>query len=58
LTAVFFVAALLSLAAIFWPYLIPYAMTVGNAAAPKRSLSFLFWGAGDLHRRRLLAAPR
>jgi cytochrome bd-type quinol oxidase subunit 2 len=46
LTAVFFVAALLSLAVMFWPYMIPYTITVGNAAAPDKSLSFLFWGAG------------
>jgi cytochrome d ubiquinol oxidase subunit II len=46
LTAVFFVAALLSLAVMFWPYMIPYSVTVGNAAAPESSLSFLFWGAG------------
>ena len=46
LTAVFFVAALLSLAMMFWPYMIPYAITVGSAAAPEQSLSFLFWGAG------------
>jgi cytochrome d ubiquinol oxidase subunit II len=45
-TAVFFVAALLSLAVMFWPYMIPYTITVGNAAAPEKSLSFLFWGAG------------
>ena len=30
LTAVFFVAALLSLAVMFWPYMIPYTITVGN----------------------------
>ena len=46
LTAVFFVAALLSLAVMFWPYMIPYSVTVGDAAAPEKSLSFLFWGAG------------
>jgi cytochrome d ubiquinol oxidase subunit II len=46
LAAVFFVAALLSLAVMFWPYMIPYTITVGNAAAPEKSLSFLFWGAG------------
>ena len=46
LTAVFFIAALLSLAVMFWPYMIPYSVTVGNAAAPEKSLSFLFWGAG------------
>jgi cytochrome d ubiquinol oxidase subunit II len=26
--------------------MIPYSITVGNAAAPEASLSFLFWGAG------------
>jgi len=46
LTAVFFIAAFLSLAVMFWPYMIPYSVTVGNAAAPEKSLSFLFWGAG------------
>ena len=45
-TAVFFVTALLSLAVMFWPYMIPYTITVGSAAAPEKSLSFLFWGAG------------
>jgi cytochrome d ubiquinol oxidase subunit II len=46
LTAVFFVSALLSLAVMFWPYMIPYSVTVGSAAAPEKTLSFLFWGAG------------
>ena len=46
MTAVFFLAAFLSLAVMFWPYMIPYSVTVGNAAAPEKSLSFLFWGAG------------
>jgi cytochrome d ubiquinol oxidase subunit II len=46
LTAVFFVAAFLSLAVMFWPYMILYSVTVGSAAAPEKSLSFLFWGAG------------
>ena len=26
--------------------MIPYSITVGNAAAPEASLSFLFWDAG------------
>jgi len=46
LTVLFFVLAFLSLAALFWPYMIPYSVTVANAAAPEESLSFLFWGAG------------
>jgi cytochrome d ubiquinol oxidase subunit II len=61
LTALFFAAALLSLAIMFWPYMIPYTITVGNAAAPEKSLSFLFWGAGVfvlLDLKRLLALRR
>lgn len=46
LTVVFFLAAFATLAVMFWPYMIPYSITVGNAAAPEASLSFLFWGAG------------
>jgi len=46
LTALFFMAAFATLAVVFWPFMIPYAVTVGNAAAPEASLSFLFWGAG------------
>jgi cytochrome d ubiquinol oxidase subunit II len=26
--------------------MIPYSITVGGAAAPEASFSFLFWGAG------------
>ena len=46
MTVLFFVAAFLTLAVMFWPYMIPYEITVGSAAAPDKSLSFLFWGAG------------
>jgi cytochrome bd ubiquinol oxidase subunit II len=45
MTVLFFVAAFLTLAVMFWPYMIPYRVTVANAAAPEASLSFLFWGA-------------
>jgi cytochrome bd ubiquinol oxidase subunit II len=45
MTVLFFVAAFLTLAVLFWPYMIPYRVTVANAAAPDASLSFLFWGA-------------
>jgi cytochrome bd ubiquinol oxidase subunit II len=45
-TILFFLAAFAFLAAAFWPYMIPYSVTVANAAAPEKSLSFLFWGAG------------
>ncbi|MBV8106500.1 MAG: cytochrome d ubiquinol oxidase subunit II, partial [Hyphomicrobiales bacterium] len=46
MTVVFFIASFLALAVLFWPYMIPYQVTVADAAAPEKSLSFLFWGAG------------
>lgn len=46
MTVLFFLASFATLAVLFWPYMIPYSVTVGNAAAPEASLSFLFWGAG------------
>ena len=46
MTVLFFVASFATLAVLFWPYMIPYSITVGGAAAPEASLSFLFWGAG------------
>jgi cytochrome d ubiquinol oxidase subunit II len=45
MTGLFFLASFLSLAVMFWPYLIPYSITVANAAAPDASLRFLFYGA-------------
>jgi cytochrome d ubiquinol oxidase subunit II len=44
MTGLFFVAAFLSLGAMFWPYMIPYSITVASAAAPDESLQFLFYG--------------
>jgi cytochrome d ubiquinol oxidase subunit II len=46
MTVAFFIASFLTLTVLFWPYMIPYSITVGSAAAPEASLSFLFWGAG------------
>jgi cytochrome d ubiquinol oxidase subunit II len=43
LTALFFLMAFLTLAAMFWPYMIPYSITVENAAAPAQSLEFMFY---------------
>jgi len=43
MTVVFFLAAFLSLGVMFWPYIIPYSITVANAAAPDASLRFLFY---------------
>jgi len=45
MTVLFFLSAFLALGAMFWPYIIPYQITVGSAAAPDASLSFLFYGA-------------
>jgi cytochrome d ubiquinol oxidase subunit II len=45
MTVLFFLAAFLTLAVMFWPYMIPYSITVANAAAPDASLRFLFYGA-------------
>jgi len=44
LTVLFFLAAYLSLGVMFWPYMLPYTITVADAAAPDASLEFLFYG--------------
>jgi cytochrome d ubiquinol oxidase subunit II len=44
LSALFFVAAFATLAVMMWPYMIPYTLTVGDAAAPEASLRFFFYG--------------
>jgi cytochrome d ubiquinol oxidase subunit II len=44
MTGIFFLAAFLSLVVMFWPYMIPYSVTVASAAAPEASLRFLFYG--------------
>jgi cytochrome bd ubiquinol oxidase subunit II len=41
-----FVAAYCTLAISFWPYMIPFAVTIEQAAAPHSSLAFMFWFAG------------
>jgi len=46
MTALFFVSAFATLGVMYWPYMVPYSITVADAAAPEASLSFLFWGAG------------
>jgi cytochrome bd ubiquinol oxidase subunit II len=45
MTVLFFMAAFLTLALLFWPFMIPYQVTVANAAGPEASLSFPSWGA-------------
>lgn len=44
LTVVFFLASFLTLGHMMWPYMIPYALTVGDAASPDASLQFFFYG--------------
>jgi len=39
-----FIAAFLTLAISFWPYMIPFSITLAQAAAPPASLNFMFWG--------------
>lgn len=45
---VIFMSAFGTLAISFWPYMIPFVLTIDEAAAPHASLSFMFWGAGLL----------
>jgi cytochrome d ubiquinol oxidase subunit II len=41
-----FICAYAMLAISFWPYMIPFSLTVDQAAGPHASLAFMFWGAG------------
>ena len=41
-----FVSAFGTLALSFWPYMIPFAITIDSAAAPHSTLAFMFWGEG------------
>jgi cytochrome bd ubiquinol oxidase subunit II len=41
-----FTAAFGTLAISFWPYMIPFTITIEAAAAPHSSLAFMFWGEG------------
>jgi cytochrome d ubiquinol oxidase subunit II len=46
MVALIVAAAFGTLAISFWPYMIPGAITIDEAAAPHSSLAFMFWGAG------------
>jgi cytochrome bd ubiquinol oxidase subunit II len=46
MVALIFAAAFGTLAISFWPYMIPFSITIDDAAAPHSSLAFMFWGAG------------
>jgi cytochrome d ubiquinol oxidase subunit II len=41
-----FAAAFFTFAISFWPYIIPFSITIDAAAAPHSSLAFMFWGEG------------
>src|SRR5208282_1878093 len=45
-TLLIFGAAFGTFVASFWPYMIPFSVTITQAAAPAASLSFMFWGIG------------
>ena len=44
--ALIFASAFGTLALSFWPYMIPFAITIDQAAVPHSSLAFMFWGEG------------
>jgi cytochrome d ubiquinol oxidase subunit II len=46
MVALIFASAFGTLAISFWPYMIPGAITINEAAAPHSSLAFMFWGEG------------
>ena len=46
MVALIFVAAFGTLAISFWPYMIPFSITIEEAASPHSTLAFMFWGAG------------
>ena len=46
MVSLIFAAAFGTLAISFWPYMIPFSITIAEAAAPHSSLAFMFWGEG------------
>jgi cytochrome bd ubiquinol oxidase subunit II len=46
MVALIFAAAFGTLAISFWPYIIPFSITIAAAASPHSSLAFMFWGEG------------
>ena len=46
MTALLFLMAFCTMAVSFWPYMIPFSITIQDALAPPSSLNFMFWGAG------------
>jgi cytochrome d ubiquinol oxidase subunit II len=46
MVALVFMSAFGTLAISFWPYMIPFVITIDEAAAPHSGLAFMFWGEG------------
>ncbi|WP_024506519.1 cytochrome d ubiquinol oxidase subunit II [Bradyrhizobium sp. ARR65] len=46
MVSLIFASAFGTLALSFWPYMIPFVITIDEAAAPHSSLAFMFWGEG------------
>jgi cytochrome d ubiquinol oxidase subunit II len=46
MTIFIFLSAFGTFAISFWPYIIPFVLTIDDAAAPPSSLAFMFWGEG------------
>jgi cytochrome d ubiquinol oxidase subunit II len=46
MVSLIFMMAFGTLALSFWPYMIPFAITIDDAAAPPSTLAFMFWGNG------------
>ena len=46
MVAIAFAAAFSTFAISFWPYIIPFQITIQEGAAPHSSLAFMFWGEG------------
>ena len=44
--AILFATAFGTFLSSFWPYMIPFSVTIDEAAAPHSSLAFMFWGEG------------
>jgi len=46
MVSLIFASAFGTLAVSFWPYMVPFAITIDEAASPHASLAFMFWGEG------------
>lgn len=46
MAALIFLSAFGTMAGSFWPYMVPFSVTIADAASPRASLEFLFYGAG------------